>query len=79
MSFFSRNQTPAEEQGYHRLNSFMLDIGGITDEICREVALGGLADMRASRLQQALEIEKAAPGYRQELNLLRAKHGLPPL
>lgn len=79
MGFFSRNQTPADKQEYRRLNSFMLDIGDITDQICREVCLGGLADIRASRLQQALEIEKTAPGYRQELNLLRAKHGLPPI
>jgi len=79
MGFFSRNRTAAEEEEYCHLANFMLDIGGITDAATREICFGGLASLRSSARREALEIEKTAPGYRQELNKLRAQYGLPPI
>ncbi len=83
MSFYLRRHSTTANNGsgdeYARLNEFMLNIGSITDEITREVWLGGLADLRAAKLRKALEMQRAAPGYREELNKLRRRFGLSPI
>jgi hypothetical protein len=81
MSFIRRtpSQAAGSDHNLDRLSNFILNIGSITDDITHEICFGGLADIRATRRRLAQEAEKAAPGYRDELNKLRARHGLPPL
>ena len=65
--------------GPERVDPVVRACSAATDEVLTDVFVGGIADRRYIQRILLASRDREFPGYRDDVNRLRASHGLPPL
>jgi hypothetical protein len=65
--------------GRKRIDPVICACSAATDQILTDIFVGSVADRRYIQRILVASRDREFPGYRDDINRLRAEHGLPPL